>query len=934
MGNLFITDTLTTTAEGRGRILKETLQPDHSYVESLKWTSDLNAPFSVAVDRNGNVYVADTVNNRVLELDFADPPGPFSFATTHLDSTSTDSPKTVPIENIGNATLTFPAPETGSNPVISPASFTLSSSGSTVCPLTESGSSTPESLVANATCDLTISFTPAELGTIAGALTLTNDSLNAPAPVYATQTISLNGIGWDITLSPATLPDGFYGTAYSETETASGGVTPPYAFALTTGSLPPGLALNTTGVISGTPTVPGSYTFTVTATDSTLPTGLTGTRSYTLVIEAAMGGTGASTTLVVSPAMVVYGDTSVLTATVAPAGATGTVTFTATQTSPMSGGSAITLRTSTVDGSGQAVWPESTLSVGTYDIVATYNGDPDIMANSSAAQTLTVTLRTGPNGKPALTVVVNDATRTTTETNPPFSYNVLGTLYNGNTTLAAVTGTPSYSTTASATTGQFAISVTGLTSQNYTLAFVDGTLTVVATANTTTLAISPATSEYGNPVTLTATVNATAATGTVSFYDDNGATYLGNGTLDTGVATLTTSSLTAGSYTIMDTYLGDGNYAASTSAPAMVTVDKRHGPAGLDDPALTVTTGDATRQYGQGNPAFSYAVSGALVNGDTYATTITGVPVFTTPAEVTSPVGQYPVSVNNLNSASYVLGFVSGTLTVTKGTPSPTLSISPNPPLPDQPSTITATLPAGTGGSVTFTDNGTPIQNCMDVPVVNSEANCTATLPVGIDFLTGTYNGDANNNAAPLPTLTVTVTNPADYAISATPQSQIVPPGALTSYKVNISSVTSSFNNLVTLTATGLPPGATVSFTPASVIPEDGGATSTMSITVPKQSAMNPLEIRPRNTQHTVPNSDSKVSLAFALLLLQFVAFRRGKKQIRLLIFLLAGLSGFSMLTACGSGGYFSQPQQTYTITITGTSGSLSHSASVFLTVE
>ncbi|MBK7992436.1 MAG: putative Ig domain-containing protein [Blastocatellia bacterium] len=43
----------------------------------------------------------------------------------------------------------------------------------------------------------------------------------------------------------------------------------PYNYTISNGSLPPGLSLaSTTGTITGTPTTPGSYTFTVTVTDA------------------------------------------------------------------------------------------------------------------------------------------------------------------------------------------------------------------------------------------------------------------------------------------------------------------------------------------------------------------------------------------------------------------------------------------------------------------------------------------------------------------------------------------------------------------------------------------------------------------------------------------------------------------------------------------
>jgi hypothetical protein len=64
-------------------------------------------------------------------------------------------------------------------------------------------------------------------------------------------------------------PPGSFGASYLTVLTASGG-TPPYAYAIVAGSLPPGVTLNpTTGVISGNPSGAGIFTFTAQVTDST-----------------------------------------------------------------------------------------------------------------------------------------------------------------------------------------------------------------------------------------------------------------------------------------------------------------------------------------------------------------------------------------------------------------------------------------------------------------------------------------------------------------------------------------------------------------------------------------------------------------------------------------------------------------------------------------
>jgi hypothetical protein len=83
---------------------------------------------------------------------------------------------------------------------------------------------------------------------------------------------------------PQSLPDGNVGTAYSQTVTAAGG-TGALTFALAAGNLlPPGLSLSGAGVISGTPTGPGQFFFSVVATDTV---GIFGTRFYNVAIYPA-----------------------------------------------------------------------------------------------------------------------------------------------------------------------------------------------------------------------------------------------------------------------------------------------------------------------------------------------------------------------------------------------------------------------------------------------------------------------------------------------------------------------------------------------------------------------------------------------------------------------------------------------------------------------
>ncbi|MBI4850749.1 MAG: putative Ig domain-containing protein [Acidobacteria bacterium] len=83
-----------------------------------------------------------------------------------------------------------------------------------------------------------------------------------------------------ISLSPGTLPNATIALAYSQTVIASGGQA-PYTFT-STGQLPSGFTLSSSGLISGTTNVQGSFTFTVIAKDAN---NCTGSQTYTVNVN-------------------------------------------------------------------------------------------------------------------------------------------------------------------------------------------------------------------------------------------------------------------------------------------------------------------------------------------------------------------------------------------------------------------------------------------------------------------------------------------------------------------------------------------------------------------------------------------------------------------------------------------------------------------------
>jgi Putative Ig domain len=110
------------------------------------------------------------------------------------------------------------------------------------------------------------------------------------------------------------------GAKYNQTLTGVGAIA-PYTFAVTAGALPAGLALSNTGVLSGTATAGGTFTFTVTATDSSgSPGPFLGSQSYTLAVNPP--------TIVISPPALPAAQVGVAyNQTITPSGATAPYSF-------------------------------------------------------------------------------------------------------------------------------------------------------------------------------------------------------------------------------------------------------------------------------------------------------------------------------------------------------------------------------------------------------------------------------------------------------------------------------------------------------------------------------------------------------------------------------------------------------------------------------
>jgi hypothetical protein len=255
--------------------------------------------------------------------------------------------------------------------------------------------------------------------------------------------------------------------------------------------------------------------------------------------------------------------------------------------------------------------------------------------------------------------------------------------------------------------------------------------------------------------------------------------------------------------------------------------------------------------------------------------------------------------------------------------------------------TVTGTVGAGTPtGTVTFFDGlttlGTATLNGSGVATLQAAPQ---SVIAGTQYINGThsitavYNGSAVYTTATSNTFAEVVQ---DFSFAVpNPSSAIVNPGGTAVFTFAVNPVNgTTFPAAIAFTVTGAPANSTVSLTPATSI-ASGGNPSNVVLTI-----IAPIIQTASN--HQPENLGSKLApISFALLLLPLLGVRRMRRTwqryLALLIMLVGGFAATTALSGCSTtpSGYFGQgTTYDYTVTLTGTSGSLVHSASVTLTVN
>jgi hypothetical protein len=468
-------------------------------------------------------------------------------------------------------------------------------------------------------------------------------------------------------------------------------------------------------------------------------------------------------------------------------------------------------------------------------------------------------------------------------------------------------------------------------------------------ATSTALTSLPNPSSAGASVTFTATVTSTTAgtiTGTVTFFD--GANSIGMGTVGAGgVATLMSSTLTAGAHSITAQYGGDMNYASSTSAAVTQTVNA----------ATKAATSTAVLSSLNPSTAGASVTFTATVNSTT-AGTITGTVTFfdggtslgmgavsggalATFTTAALGLGAHAITATYGGDANYASSAAPAlTQTVnatTKAASSTALGSSPNPSVAVTGVTFTATVTSATKGTITgavvFFDGATSV-GTAPVGAGGVATIMTTALAAGAHAIIAQYGGDTNYAASASVAVMQTVTGPADFSVAASPSAVTVAagqqPGVVGLSVMPLGGSTQT----VTFACGTLPAGASCAFVP-KMVTLDGVHTETavlqFSTTARRPAAMMMGAARPSMWGRWA----GAMTVCFAGMFC-FSLTRRRQTSLRLALALVVLGISVGFVAGCGnsrsSGG--GTPAGTSQVTVTASAGNDSHVVSVTVTVQ
>jgi hypothetical protein len=509
--------------------------------------------------------------------------GVFTFTVSGTDSSTTTH------ASFTSATISLTI-------AVAPVSQTVAyDSSATPIPLSLGGGAAASVAVASAATHGTatasgtaISYTPTVgfFGTDSFTYTATN-ATGTSSPATASITVSPPVIS----VTPTTLAGGTVGTAYNHSLSPSGGQA-PYTFATTvaSGALPAGLSLGSNGTISGTPTASGSFTFTVSGTDSS-----------TLTHASFTSATISLTIAVAAPTVTAISPTS------GPVAGGTSVTITGTN---LTGATAVKFGTTSATitaNSATSITATSPIGTGTVDVTVITAGGTSATSPADqftyiAGPTVTVI---SPTSGPAAggTSVVITGTNFTGASAVKFG-----------TTSATITANSATSITATSPAGTGTVDITVTTAGGTSATSPADQFTYIAAPTVSSISPASGPTAGGTSVTITG-ANFTGATGVTI----GGAAATGITVNSATSITATTPAATAGPASVLVTTPSGTNpantlFTYATPAPTVTSINPTSGPT-TGGTSVTITgtnfTGATSVKFGMTN-ATSFTVISAI----------------------------------------------------------------------------------------------------------------------------------------------------------------------------------------------------------------------------------------------------------------------------------------------------------------------------------
>jgi len=420
------------------------------------------------------------------------------------------------------------------------------------------------------------------------------------------------------------------------------------------------------------------------------------------------------------------------------------------------------------------------------------------------------------------------------------------------------------------------------------------------------------------------------------------------------------TNLTGGSHALQAQYAGDASFNPSTGT-ATITINRGFTYAYLAPSIYFLQPGNSfqinasidTTSFGAApTGAVNFLLDGVAMTGTATTTGTAGnlssgtfaglsatlnttVPASTTP-------GQHSLTITYAGDANYASTSGASSIDVTLATTA-ALSANPASPAAGGGTTLTAVIdstgkgPAMTGNvnfvgspeAITGTPTFTATTDASGNTAMKATVNYTPT--VNHETVYAQFSGDSNYASSVSSNISIAVAG-SDFTFTAPSGLTIGVPGGSNSMTLTIDGQ-ASYTGTATFGCAGLPAESTCSFSPTSVV---GSGTSTLMIQTTGSHTVSSVQRGSGHGYAWVPGFTASAFLGLLLI--------GGSKKGRARILLgLMAIALFLPILSCGGGGGSSgggsghtdpgTPAGNYTITVTATSGSTSHSVTFMLSV-